>query len=492
MALACVSHSEQVQLPSGSGSTRLGTPSHAACKTPSNMDFQSPLASFFGENCRGFQRSTPRVSFCVEDAAQNIGSTPCKSPKTTYFDENCHAWRPCKSPMSAYFDGDDLSFNMDSQAMPSATPQLMPALVHGAPLVASCVQMPALPTLLQSARFFCQTSSSTHHCAQSAHNVMQQTCHISSAWQQTKPAASTTSQIDDLQKQEARTSPQMLPREQAANSERSRRVSWADEVSEEDICSLPVLGNVWRLSQDPAGCRKVQTYIDEAVDEAQCIAVAIEFEGYISEAAQCPHANHALRKLIDTLSSPSLQSMIDELVRQGPETVSELCRHRYGCRIVEGLLIHCTAEQTQPLVSILLPQAYDLCMHMYGNFVMQRIVENGSDSVRQDIFRLLQVHVASLGTNFYGSAVIGTCMRFAGIAGQLTIARALISVDGLLATLERFKHAKAAAHSVLGLLSGEELKDAHRQLYEATPLKVEKIKKAAGRAVVARRKSASA
>jgi len=199
MALACVSHSEQVQLPSGSGSTRLGTPSHAACKTPSNMDFQSPLASFFGENCRGFQRSTPRVSFCVEDAAQNIGSTPCKSPKTTYFDENCHAWRPCKSPMSAYFDGDgDLGFNMNLQAAPSATPQLMPALVHGAPLVASCVQMPALPTLLQSARFFCQTSSSTHHCAQSAHNVMQQTCHISSAWQQTKPAASTTSQIRRL------------------------------------------------------------------------------------------------------------------------------------------------------------------------------------------------------------------------------------------------------------------------------------------------------
>jgi len=61
--------------------------------------------------------------------------------KTTYFDENCNASRPCKSPMSAYFDGDgDLGFNMNLQAAPSATPQLMPALVQGAPLVASFVQ----------------------------------------------------------------------------------------------------------------------------------------------------------------------------------------------------------------------------------------------------------------------------------------------------------------------------------------------------------------
>jgi len=64
--------------------------------------------------------------------------------KTTYFDENCNASRPCKSPMSAYFDGDgDLGFNMNLQAAPSATPQLMPALVQGAPLVASFVQAPA-------------------------------------------------------------------------------------------------------------------------------------------------------------------------------------------------------------------------------------------------------------------------------------------------------------------------------------------------------------
>mmetsp|Transcript_140883 Transcript_140883/g.245276 ORF Transcript_140883/g.245276 Transcript_140883/m.245276 type:complete len:615 (-) Transcript_140883:362-2206(-) len=524
-ALSCPSSVQRT--PSSVGS-RLCTPSLAACKTPSGMlDLQSPMASFFGENCNGFRSKTPRVSFGIEQENKSLPSPHCKTPKTTYFDENCNALRPCKSPMSAFFDGDgdNLSFNMDLQPLLSVTPTLLSAQVQSPPspqpqsgtppLPPAAMHAPpspepqflqafALPTLLPATKFSGQSSSPMQICNLSAQDVMQQQLHqMSIAWtpmmqaaerveavQKQKTASSASqhrSRPDDLKRrhgdsklQRTKTSvpaaPKLLQHAQTANLDR--------EVAE-DISSLPVLGNVRRLSQDPTGCWRVQTYIEEAAGEPHCLALAAEFRGHISEAATCPHANHVLRKLINTLSPQSLQLLIDELVEEGPETMLTVARHRYGCRIIEGLIVQCAPEQMQPVVDLLFPHAYDLCMHMYGNFIVQRLFECSTESVRQGIFRLLQVHLSSLGTNFYGSSLIGTCMKHADADEKLAIARALISVNGLLAALARFKHGKAAANCILGLLSGEELKEAHHQLREVTPLKAEKSKNAAARAAAA-------
>merc|ERR1711964_367573 len=103
----------------------------------------------------------------------------------------------------------------------------------------------------------------------------------------------------------------------------------------------------------------------------------MELHGHVVEAMHSPHANFVLRKCVERLPAQSIQFIIDELLAEGPAAISEAARHRYGCRIIEALIGLCPSSQLQQITELFLADAPGLCGHMYGNFVMQKILQHG-------------------------------------------------------------------------------------------------------------------
>merc|ERR1711988_1299181 len=137
-------------------------------------------------------------------------------------------------------------------------------------------------------------------------------------------------------------------------------------LSEPGSKPKPVATCAWQRARDAQGTFEVQKALDECSNDEERAVLAAQLRGHVFEATQCPHANHVLRKVITLLPPSSLNFVVVELMSRGPAGIIEIARHRYGCRILEGLLLHCPLEQLSCVVECLLAEAAALCMHMYG------------------------------------------------------------------------------------------------------------------------------
>lgn len=351
--------------------------------------------------------------------------------------------------MSAYFDGDSLdSFHLVSSPKGNYSPPM--AMENVSPCLVAC----------SMASSTCQNPSLNL----SLHPVFPQDV-----------ALQMTSSGPSAVKSALRTVPK----------QNGRHVSWAEEVDEKAPLRLmellevpvssssPVAHRVWQLSQDARGTFEVQKALEECSSEEERCALAAELRGHVFEATKCPHANHVLRKIITSMPSPALHFIVVELTSRGPGAITEIARHRYGCRILEGLLLHCPLEQLCGIVECLFVEASALCMHIYGNYVMQRLLDNSSPTMRSHLFHMIHANLTAMGTNFYGSAVLGKAVQNGNHAEKLLLARAILNVSGLLAAIARYRHGKVIAELVLTVLEGAEHEAASREL-GALPLKLPK------------------
>ncbi len=52
--------------------------------------------------------------------------------------------------------------------------------------------------------------------------------------------------------------------------------------------------------------------------------------------------------------------------------------HPYGCRVIQRILEHCSAEQTAPILNELHCNTEKLVQDQYGNYVIQHVLEHGN------------------------------------------------------------------------------------------------------------------
>mmetsp|Transcript_46737 Transcript_46737/g.99847 ORF Transcript_46737/g.99847 Transcript_46737/m.99847 type:complete len:384 (-) Transcript_46737:117-1268(-) len=223
-------------------------------------------------------------------------------------------------------------------------------------------------------------------------------------------------------------------------------------------------GRVWALAQDPQGCRDVQAAFEAADSEEERAALASELRGHTCEALRCPHANYVLQKCIAMMSAHRLDFVVDELAAKGPGTVAYSARHKYGCRIVQRMLEHCLPSQVQGIAEHLLQDAIGTCLHPYGNYVMQHLLEFGTAEQRSRLTRLLLQHIAVVGADPHACAVVGKAMTYGARGDQVSLARGLLLVPGLIASMARSRHGHVAAKLILNVLEGPELEEACSQL----------------------------
>lgn len=238
------------------------------------------------------------------------------------------------------------------------------------------------------------------------------------------------------------------------------------------VSTAAITGNVWRLSQDPQGSREVQHALEQAAADISDITVddvAAELGGHVMEAMRCPHANFVLQKCITPGAPNATRWLLEELMSEGPDAICQVARHRFGCRVIERLLEICDPEQVAPLADQLLDDALALCTHPYGNYTMQHLLAHGQRKHRHGLAEILQTNAANVGSNFYGSAVVGQAMKHVDHEDQVDLARALLHVPGLLVSMARSKHGHSAARLAMQALDGPEREAARREFCVESP-----------------------
>jgi len=225
-----------------------------------------------------------------------------------------------------------------------------------------------------------------------------------------------------------------------------------------------LLGQVWELSQDAAGCRQVQQALEEADQKLQMVLVS-ELRGHVLQAIECPHANYVLQKCIIMMPHTGFQFILNELLAGGSDAVRAAVRHKYGCRIVKSLLEHGTQEQISPIVEIVMEDAIETAKHPYGTFVVQHMVLHLAGEARRRLLQHLTAGANMLASDPQGCATLGAALVDSGLTEEASsLARRLVEGPNLLVEMACLRHGHRAVKEVLELLEGRELDSAHRQL----------------------------
>uniref|UniRef100_A0A7S2PGW1 PUM-HD domain-containing protein n=1 Tax=Zooxanthella nutricula TaxID=1333877 RepID=A0A7S2PGW1_9DINO len=214
-----------------------------------------------------------------------------------------------------------------------------------------------------------------------------------------------------------------------------------------------VLGNVWSLACDAAGCRVVQAALEDGDDKMRRL-IAKELEGRIWEALECPHANHVLQRCIILLRPSEMHFVFDELHARlrGPTVASQ---HKFGCRIVKRLLEGGSHDQVRRLVAALLPDFSTIAAHPYGTFVAQHLLYHAEEDQQAAILSEVSATLPELCKNSHGAAVVQVALSQGEPSQTMALCRSIIGVPGLLAHMGCCRHGCPAVIELVGALEGE-------------------------------------
>ena len=109
--------------------------------------------------------------------------------------------------------------------------------------------------------------------------------------------------------------------------------------------ALPQLfgGLVVALAFEKRGCRLLQVVLERCDGPGQR-HLAAELCGHVCEALESPHANHVLQRLVELLPPGAVRFVLDEMQSWPGRSSADIASHKFGCRIVERLLEHFTAD----------------------------------------------------------------------------------------------------------------------------------------------------
>lgn len=224
-----------------------------------------------------------------------------------------------------------------------------------------------------------------------------------------------------------------------------------------------ISGRVWDLSRDQQGCRHVQDVLDNTTSRVQ-EAIAYELRGHVWEASRCPHANYVLQKCITVLRPQARQYVIEELVLR-KRGVIDVSKHRYGCRIIQRLLEHCSCAQVERIMEILLAGLKDLCLHAYGNYVVQHMIEHCRDMrQRRRLFQIITEGAPEMALDQHACAIVSKALSHGTPDEKLGLARVLAHQTNLLSDMALTRHGHVAAKTVLETLTGNEKEVASQNL----------------------------
>merc|ERR550537_1364055 len=219
------------------------------------------------------------------------------------------------------------------------------------------------------------------------------------------------------------------------------------------------------LALSASGCRVVQAAVEVAGGEHRSLMTNY-MHGHVAELLDSPHGNHVLQKCIEVLPPDTVQFVLNELCAF-PDHGLSIARHRFGCRILERLFEHCPAEQTRPLAEGVIENAYVLCRHPFGNYVVQHVLEYGTFNQRNAVVEaLLQGGVMQLAMHRVASNVIERALVECTAEGRRALVEQLVAEPSATLTMASSRYGSFIAQRLLELPSSPQRDEVWQQLSE--------------------------
>lgn len=222
------------------------------------------------------------------------------------------------------------------------------------------------------------------------------------------------------------------------------------------------------LSLSGGGCWLVQKALEVAGGEDRNELID-RLRGHVVTLIESPHGNHVIQKCIEVLPPHSVQFVVDELAAY-PGGWIVLARHRYGCRVVERLIEHCTEETTHPIMMAVVGNAYTLWCHPFGNYVVQHIFEYGStEQCMQIVSAMVRTDdILSLAQHKVACHVLERAFEKCGSQVHQTLVDAILSRPSGLLTLGCNRYGSFVARRILAVCTPAQSQEALRQLRAGT------------------------
>jgi len=203
----------------------------------------------------------------------------------------------------------------------------------------------------------------------------------------------------------------------------------------------------------------------------------VELKGHVCEMVASPHANHVLQRLIELLPPSFVTFVLEEMAaRWSPDYVA---KHKFGCRVFERILDHfpVSAGSCAPLASFLdklLENAEAHCFHAMATFIMQHLLEHGSEKHKAAIVAALRGSLEKAALDSHASGVLDQALTLLAPEEQQSLAEQVLMVPGLLAKMAQSN--KSAAARLLLLVQGWHLAEARMQICQAFPESAQRVR----------------
>ena len=146
---------------------------------------------------------------------------------------------------------------------------------------------------------------------------------------------------------------------------------------------------------------------------------------------------------------PSINFILDEIT-------PHLARRRCGCRIVERIIEHFPPQLLATFVDELLCDVDRLCKHVYGNLVVQSLLEHGDQARRRRIVQVLSYDLKSVALHEYASNVLGKVLSYVSVEDQHWLAELVLQENGLLPEMVLLRHGFAATMRLMRVIRDDE------------------------------------
>lgn len=163
-----------------------------------------------------------------------------------------------------------------------------------------------------------------------------------------------------------------------------------------------VKNSVVSVSTRVYGCRVVQKAFDN-LDRNEVAEIVAKFKGKVMFCIHDHNGNHVIQKSIKALSAYAkgarrngdhascyfLLGSLDVIINEVVESIEDLSRHPYGCRVVQRTVEHCIEPQKSRALDKIIACHRSLIDDQYGNYVVQRALTYGRLSDRRTIFETI-------------------------------------------------------------------------------------------------------
>ncbi|OAG31327.1 pumilio RNA-binding family [Nematocida displodere] len=206
--------------------------------------------------------------------------------------------------------------------------------------------------------------------------------------------------------------------------------------------------NIITLALHMYGCRVVQKAL-ECKDINKRIVEKLK--GHVIELVCDQNGNHVIQKCVECVDSKFV-------IKEFEADAVNLSRHRYGCRVIQRIFEN--SKGCSEAIDTIINNAKTLVEDQYGNYVIQHILEKGTDAHKKKIIADLADKVAEHSTHKFASNVMEKCVVCGTpenrkyMLGQLLKAKA--ETGGTLVSISCDKFGNYVVQRMLDVLTGKE------------------------------------